>query len=302
MNVTALAGGVGGAKLLQGLAGVADELTAIVNTGDDAEIYGVHVSPDVDIVSYWLAGIADFSRGWGIADDTFTIVDTLGELGVDNWFSLGDRDFATCLLRTERLRSGESLSAITDDIRRALGVGTRILPMSDDTVRTRLVTTEGKTLEFQEYFVRLRHEPDIIEVQFAGISDAKPAPGVLEAIDRADRVIVCPSNPLLSIGPILALPEVRDVLRRHPTVTAVTPIVAGAALKGPADRLLASTGMEVSAWGVAAMYADFLDRFVLDALDASEVGRVEELGIEAVAVDTIMTDVAASKRLARALL
>jgi LPPG:FO 2-phospho-L-lactate transferase len=302
MKVTALAGGVGGAKLLRGLASVVDDLTTIVNTGDDAEIYGVHVSPDVDIVTYWLAGIADTERGWGIEGDTFTVVEAIGALGVDNWFSLGDRDFATCLLRSERMRDGESLSAVTDDIRRALGVETQILPMSDDPVRTQLVTSDGDTLEFQEYFVKLRQQPEIVEVRFAGISGAKPAPRVLDAIRKADQVIICPSNPYLSIGPILALPEVRDSLRDHPAVTAVTPIVAGAALKGPADRLLSAMGVEVGAFGVAGMYSDLADTFVVDEVDAAEAERVEGLGLRALVVDTIMTDAVASKRLARALL
>lgn len=302
MKVTAVAGGVGGAKLLRGLARVVDDLTAIVNTGDDAEIYGVHVSPDVDIVTYWLAGIAETERGWGIEGDTFTVVEALGALGIDNWFSLGDRDFATCLLRSERIRDGASLSTVTDDIRRALGVETRILPMSDDPVRTQIVTTGGETLEFQEYFVKLRQQPDVADVRFAGISGAKPAPGVLEAIETADRVIVCPSNPYLSIGPILALPEVRDRLREHPAVTAVTPIVAGAALKGPADRLLAAMGVEVGAFGVAGLYADLADTFVVDEVDAADARRVERLGLRALVADTIMTDIEASTRLARELL
>lgn len=302
MKVTALAGGVGGAKLLRGLARVVDDLTAVVNTADDEEIYGVHVSPDVDIVTYWLAGIGDTERGWGIEDDTFTILGALADLGVDTWFRLGDRDFATCLLRTEMLRSGENLSAITEHIRRALGVGTRILPMSDDPVRTRLVTTDGRTLEFQEYFVRLRQEPEIAEVRFAGISDAKPAPGVLDAIRQADRVIVCPSNPLVSIGPILSLRDVRESLREHDSVTAVTPIVGGSALKGPADRLLASTGIEVGAAGVGGLYADFVDTFVVDQVDAADVDRLEGQGVHSVALDTIMTDASAAERLGRALL
>lgn len=302
MKVAALAGGVGGAKLLQGLARVDVNATAIVNTGDDARIYGVHVSPDIDIVTYWLAGIADTQRGWGIAGDTFNVVAGLGALGLDNWFSLGDRDFATCLLRTEGLRSGRTLSDMTDEIRRAFGVRMSILPMSDDTVSTRLVTTDGRTLEFQEYFVKLRQEPAIAEVRYAGISDAKPAPGVIEAINQADKVLLCPSNPLLSIGPILGLREMRATLAEHPSVIAISPIVAGAALKGPADRLLASTGSEVSASGVAHLYADFVDLFVVDATDTQELDRVESLGMKAVAVDTIMTDVDVAAALARSLL
>lgn len=302
MKVTGLAGGVGGSKMLEGLDRVVDDLTAVVNTGDDATIYGVHVSPDVDIVTYRLAGMVDTDKGWGIKDDTFHAVEAIGLLGQENWFRLGDRDFATCLVRTERMQEGEPLSSVTDTIRRSLGVKARIIPMTDDPVATRLVTLEGHTLEFQEYFVKLRQAPTIAEVRFAGISDAKPAPGLLDALRGADVVVVCPSNPLISIGPILALPEVRDTLREHDRVIAVSPIVGGAALKGPADALLRSTGSEASASGVAKLYSDFVDLFVVDETDADQVEAIRSSGIEAVALDTIMTDAPAAERLARALL
>ena len=265
-------------------------------------IYDVHVSPDVDIVTYWLAGIADTERGWGIEGDTFDVIEALGRLGTESWFRLGDRDLATCMFRTERLRAGDTLTAATDTIRRALGVPTTILPMSDEPVSTRLVTVDGRTLEFQQYFVAERQEPEIGEVRFAGIADAKPAPGVIEAIESADKVILCPSNPVVSIGPILALPEVRDVLKAHPSVTAVSPIVRGAPLKGPADKLMRTIGADVSASGVAALYSDFVSLFVVDASDPEEIDRVEEAGIGAVGLDTIMTDHEASERLATALL
>jgi LPPG:FO 2-phospho-L-lactate transferase len=306
VKVAALAGGVGGAKLLVGLSralgGADDELAAIVNIGDDAVIYGVHVSPDVDIVTYWLAGIADFDRGWGIAGDTFNVVEALAELGRETWFRLGDRDFATCLFRTERMRGGASLSAVTDEIRRALGVEARVLPATDDTVRTNVITTDGRTLEFQEYFVKERFEPEVTEVLFAGAADAKPAPGILDTIASADTVVVCPSNPVVSVGPMLALPGIRDALRVHPKVVAVTPIVRGRALKGPADRLLASTVGDSSASAVARMYADFLDTFVVDATDAEETERVSDLGVNAVTRDTLMTDHGRAEALARSLL
>ncbi|MGH2748092.1 MAG: 2-phospho-L-lactate transferase [Actinomycetota bacterium] len=304
MKITALAGGVGGAKLLMGLQRVLgpEELTAVVNTGDDADIYGVHVSPDVDIVTYWLAGIADFERGWGIVEDTFEVIGALETLGAESWFGLGDRDFATCLHRTGRLRAGATLTAVTDEIRRHLDVPTRILPMSDEEVRTKVVTDDGRTLEFQEYFVRERTEPEVVEVRFAGIADAKPSPGVIEAIDEADRVVVCPSNPIVSIGPIVSLPGVRDALRSHPLVIAITPIVRGAALKGPADRLLRSLGYEPSASAVARLYADFADVYVVDSSDEPEVEPVEGLGISVAMLDTVMADHDASERLARALL
>jgi LPPG:FO 2-phospho-L-lactate transferase len=266
-------------------------------------MYGVHVSPDIDIVSYWLAGIADMQRGWGIKDDTFSIVAALKNLGQDAWFQLGDRDFATCLVRTARMRAGAPLSTITDEIRRHLKVRPRILPMTDDDVRTSFVTTDGRPLEFQEYFVKERHRPEIASVILNGIEDALPAPGVLDAIEGADVVVLCPSNPIISIGPIVSLKGVREALRDHPNVIAVSPIVRGAALKGPADRLLEAVGAEVSAAGVAALYSDFADRFVFDRVDESHHAEIESKGgTTAVALDTIMDNASASEQLARGIL
>jgi LPPG:FO 2-phospho-L-lactate transferase len=304
MEVAALAGGVGGAKLLVGLQEVLPpgHLTAIVNTGDDDSIYGVHVSPDVDIVTYWLAGIADRERGWGISGDTFTLIDALAELGHETWFRLGDRDYVTCLARTLRESEGISASLAASEIALVLGVDSRVLPMTDDRVRTRVITTGGADLSFQEYFVREKTEPEVSDVLLQGIEEAKPAPGVLDAIASSERVILCPSNPHLSIGPILALAGVTDALRAHPLVIAVTPIVGGKALKGPADRLLAALGQDVSATGVAHLYADFCDVFVVDSSDEAEIDRVSELGVRAVALDTIMSDLDASARLAAGLL
>ena len=305
MKVTALAGGVGGAKLAIGLARAVppSDLTVIVNTGDDAVIYGVHVSPDVDIVTYWLAGVADTDRGWGLRDDTFQLVDWLRtKLDQEAWFRLGDRDYATCLVRTTRLQSGAALSAATDEIRRLLRVQVTILPMSDDAVPTSFVTEDGRQLDFQEYFVKERHEPEIAEVIFNGIDEAKPAPGVLDAIAGADTVVVCPSNPVVSIGPILGLPGMRDALRSHPNVVAVSPIVRGAALKGPADRLLKTVGTDVSAAGVARLYADFVNTFVFDRVDEHHQEEVEMTGVRAVPLDTIMDSAAASEQLARGIL
>ncbi len=304
MTITALAGGVGGSKLLVGLqnALVPGELTAVVNTADDATMYGVHVSPDVDIVTYWLCGLADTERGWGLRDDTFNVVAGFARLGQEVWFSLGDADLATCLFRTQRMADGVSLSAVTDEVRRALGVETRIMPMSDDAVRTRVVTEDGRTLEFQEYFVKEHQEPAVKEVRFAGIGDAKPAPGVIEAIRDADRVILCPSNPVVSLGPILMLSGVRDALREHNDVIAVSPIVRGRAVKGPADKMLHVLGAEVSASGVAGLYRDFCTTFVVDETDIEEAALIEQLGMKTVALDTIMRDLPASDRLARSLL
>jgi LPPG:FO 2-phospho-L-lactate transferase len=304
VNVTALAGGVGGAKLLVGLDRALDPgaLTAIVNTGDDAVIYGVHVSPDIDIVSYWLAGIADFTRGWGIENDTFTVVDSFSALGGESWFRLGDRDFGTCLYRTRRLSDGAALSTVTDEIRRALGISNRILPATDDVLRTLIHTSDERTLEFQEYFVRERQQPEVASVTYSGIEDAKPAPGVIDAIASADMVVLCPSNPLLSIGPVLAVNGVRDALRAHNRVVAVTPIVRGAALKGPADRILTSMGLGSSAGSVARMYSDFVDVFVVDSSDAHQAEKIAAAGITTDLLDTLMADHDASHRLAREIL
>jgi LPPG:FO 2-phospho-L-lactate transferase len=301
MDVTALAGGIGGAKLLVGLDAVSD-LTAIVNVGDDADVYSVHVSPDIDICTYWLAGIADEERGWGIKDDSFTVVDALEAIGGEAWFRLGDRDFATCLLRTQRLAAGLSLSAATDEIRRKLGVDATILPATDDHLRTRIVTADARTLDFQDYFVREHQAPEVADVLFAGVADAKPAPGVLDSISNAEVVVLCPSNPMLSLGPMLALPGVRDALRAHPNVVGVSPIVRGQALKGPAARILKSTGIEPRASEVARLYADLLSAFAIDTADAGEGPIVAGLGLKALVLDTIMSDRRASTRLARQLL
>lgn len=305
MRVAALAGGTGGAKLLVGLSSAlgGDAVTAIVNTGDDDVIYDVHVSPDVDMVTYWLAGMLDTDRGWGIKSDTFHLVEQLGRYGTETWFALGDRDYATCAYRTHRSREGATLSVVTDEIRRSLEVTVTILPMSDDPVRTRIETTDGRTLAFQEYFVKERQNPGVAGVSFDGIDDAKPAPGVTEAIDGAGRVIVCPSNPIVSIGPILGLQGVRDALRSHAKVIAVSPLIGGRALKGPADKMMAGMGRSSSAAGVAELYADFCDTFVIDAAeDDAEVERIEALGVRAVRLDTIMSDDAASERVARELM
>ena len=302
--MTALAGGVGGAKLLVGLQQVVDpeDLTAIVNTGDDATIYGVHVSPDVDIVTYWLAGLADTDRGWGLRGDTFHTVDALGRLGADAWFSLGDRDLATCIFRTERLGRGRSLSDVTQEIAGALGVGPRVLPATDDPIRTTVTTTDGRVLAFQEYFVKERTAPEVAGVAFSGIDDAKPAPDVLDAIDACDVVVVCPSNPILSIGPIVGIAGIHDALTRHQRVIAVSPIIGGRAVKGPADRLLERLAGESSAARVAELYREWCDVFVVDRVDADHCDRVRAAGTDPVALDTLMGGPSESQRLARSVL
>jgi LPPG:FO 2-phospho-L-lactate transferase len=304
VNVTALAGGVGGAKMSVGLQSALDpgELTVVVNTGDDATIYGVHVAPDVDIVTYWLAGVADEARGWGLRGDAFTVIEALERLGAPAWFRLGDRDLATCLWRTQCMAAGMSLSAATDQTRRALGVSSRVLPMSDDPVRTLVHCVDGRTLEFQEYFVRERTQPEVAALDFEGADVAKPAPGVIEAIEAASKVVLCPSNPYLSMAPILALAGVRDALVAHPCVVAVTPIVRGAALKGPAARLIAGFGEEPSAAAVARAYAGICNAFVVDSSDLGQLDEVAETGVRAIALDTVMDSRVAARELATQML
>ena len=303
--VAVLAGGVGAARFLRGLvrALAPEETTAIVNTGDDRSFYGLHVSPDLDIVTYTLAGRVDAERGWGLAGDGFAVIEALGALGHETWFRLGDRDLATCLHRTQALRQGHGLAQVTDGIRRAFGVGPRILPMSEDPCPTIVQLSGGRRLHFEEYLVRDGAPSDVEAVDLAAAARARPAPGVCEALRGARTILVCPSNPVVSIAPILAVPGVREAIAASGApVVAVTPIVGGAPIKGPADHLLRAVGAEVSARGVAHLYRGLARGFVLDVRDASELPDVEALGLAARAVDTIMRDAAASESLARAAL
>jgi LPPG:FO 2-phospho-L-lactate transferase len=300
--ITVLAGGVGAAKFLQGLVEVVDpqDITIISNTGDDIDLHGLHISPDIDIVTYTLAGISHPERGWGIAGDTFHTLEMLGRYGHPTWFNLGDYDLATHIHRTERLRHGWPLSAITDEIRRALGVVPRILPMTDQRTETKIVTDEG-VLHFQEYLIKHRMQPSVRGVRYDGIEVAIPAPGVCQALIDADGIIIPPSNPIVSIGTILAVPGVRQALAaRRGRVVAVSPIVRGAALKGPADKLLVALGYEASAVGVARYYGRLLDGFVLDTLDGSLQEQVRCLGLEVRVVNTIMSGPAERRALAEA--
>ena len=321
--ITVLAGGVGAAKFLEGLAAVMppEQITVIANTGDDAEFHGLHVSPDVDTVMYTLAGMVDRERGWGLAGDTFHFLEALGRFGEETWFQLGDRDLATHWKRTLRLRQGATLSEVTEELRRALGVECRILPMSDDPARTRLRTTAGP-LAFQEYFVKLRQQPEVLEADFSEAAASRPSPGVLEAIRTAEGVILAPSNPILSIGPILAVPGIREALRLRSLrpalagsgqagqalrntaapLVAVSPIIGGRALKGPADRILSSLGLGASAAAVAELYRDLLDIFVLDQEDAHLREEVEGKGMQVVITQTVMNSPQARQDLARTVL
>ncbi len=291
MRITALAGGTGAAKLLRGLASLLDprSLTVIVNTGDDAEIWGLHVSPDLDTVCYTLGGVIDERKGWGLADETFHTLDQIARFGEPVWFNLGDRDLATHLHRTRLLREGRTLSEATRAIASALGVSATVLPMSDQPVRTRILGPDG-WLAFQEYFVREKAQVEVRAVEYAGAATARPAPGVVEAIGTADIVLVCPSNPITSVGPILAVPGLVEALREtEATVAAVSPIVGGDAVSGPAGRLMAGAGLPVSAVGVARAYAGWLDLLVFDDQDRALDPELRALGITPVSAQTIMS-------------
>jgi LPPG:FO 2-phospho-L-lactate transferase len=298
--IAVLAGGVGGARFLEGVVQVVPpaQVTAIVNTADDREFYGLHVSPDLDIVLYTLAGIVDEAHGWGVRHDTYQVMQQLTRYGNEDWFLLGDRDLATHIHRTQRLRQGHTLSEITDEFRRHFGLALRVLPMSDDAVATHIQTPVG-LLHFQEYMVKRGCRDEVQGVRFVGLEHARPAPGVLETLRAAEAVLIAPSNPIVSIGSILALPGVREALQETAaTVAAVSPIVAGVPIKGPADKLLRGLGLEVSALGVARCYADFLDLMVIDRQDAALAPAVEALGMRVLVTDTIMRDRQAKARLA----
>ena len=295
--LSALAGGVGAARFLRGLVDVVDpeSVTAIVNTGDDDRFHGLHVSPDLDSVTYALADANNRELGWGLAGETFAAMDALDRYGVATWFRLGDRDLATHLFRTQRLAAGIPLHAVTAEITTAWGLHTRLLPMSNDSVMTRIRVQrdDGTTeeLAMQEWFVREHTEPPVLDVRFAGAPDARPAPGVLEALEAAETILLCPSNPVISIGPILAVPGIREVLvRRRDRVVGVSPIIAGRPVKGPADRLMGPLGIDVSCVGVARAYRELCGTLVIDRADAADAPAVERLGVRAIVADTLMRD------------
>jgi LPPG:FO 2-phospho-L-lactate transferase len=303
VRVVALAGGVGGARLAFGLqAELGSDLTVVVNTADDLERHGLLVCPDLDTVMYTLAGLDDRTQGWGLAGETFAAAEMLERYGEKTWFRLGDRDLATHIVRTARLKAGQSLSDVALELARALGVAATILPMTDEPVRTEVRTDDG-WLEFQEYFVHRRQQPAVHEVRFKGIERAEATARVRGELGFADAIVIAPSNPIVSIGPILALPGMVELLaaaRRAGTpIVAVSPIVGGKALKGPADRMLASLGHDSSALGVARIYAGQATAFVLDAVDAALAPAIGDLGMSTLVTDTIMTDDPARVRLAR---
>ena len=299
-----LTGGTGGAKLIEGLSYEIDpaQLTIICNTADDFVLHGLNISPDLDTIMYTLAGLSDGKKGWGIQDDTFTVLAQLEKLGGEAWFKLGDRDIATHITRTRLLRAGLKLSEVTDRLRNNLGIKARILPMSNDEVETRIETPEGE-ISFQEYFVKQRCQPEVKEIFYANVENSRAAPGVLETIRDAAAIIVCPSNPITSIGPILAVPGVRDALNEVTApVVGVSPIIGEKAISGPAHKLMAAKGVEPSALGAAKSYADFLDQFVVDVEDENLRGKLETLGIKVEATSIRMKSLVDKQRLARQVL
>jgi len=302
--ITALAGGVGAARFLQGLVKVVPEenLTIIVNTGDDIELYGLHISPDIDIVMYTLSGIVDEEKGWGINGDTFHCLEALQRYGYETWFKLGDRDLAAHIHRTYLLRGGYKLSEVTARLSQALGLKVRILPMTNEKFATFVVTDKGK-MHFQEYLVKRGAQDKVVSVEFEGADAANPAPGVVDSILESEAVVICPSNPIVSIGPILSVKGVREALQKTKVkVVAISPIVGGAPIKGPADKLMGGLGLEVSAYGVAAYYKDFLDVFVMDSVDSAQKTRIEAMGLKVVVTNTIMKTLQDKVELAKVVL
>ena len=299
-----LTGGTGGAKLVQGfnLEARPEDLVIICNTADDFVFHGLHISPDLDTITYTMAGLNDAAKGWGIRDDTFVVLDWLGRLGGESWFKLGDRDLATHIMRSNLLREGLTLSQITERIRKRLGIESIILPMSDDRVETRIETPNGE-ISFQDYFVRGRWRDEVHRITFTGVEKCRPAPGVLDSIREASAVILCPSNPITSIGPILAVPGIRSALRETGArIIAVSPIFRGMPYSGPAHKFMAAMGIEVSAFGVASAYRDFLT-LILIALEDSELMRkIEGLGIQTVTTSIRLESLDDRRRVARELL
>ena len=300
MNVVELSGGVGGARLARGLDAIDDlDLSVVVNVGDDLPTHGLYVAPDLDTMVYTLAEM-EGPHGWGRADDSFVANTELGRFGVDNRFQLGDLDLALKIYRTDRMRAGETLARVTDTIRSSFGITTRVLPASDQPIRTMITTTEGQRLTFQEYFVARGHRDRVRSLDFEGAPAATPAPGVIEAIDNADMVVIGPSNPPLSIWPILAVEAIAEAVRRHPRVLAISPLIGGRALKGPADTVLADLGLGTGTRAVIASYRGLIDTLVVDSSDRSDGGTIDE--VEVVAMDTRIPGRAEAARLAEEIL
>lgn len=304
-NVTVICGGVGAARLLQSLSSYipADQITAIVNVGDDMNLHGLHISPDLDTIVYTLAKQVSTERGWGLEGESWQAMEMVGRYGGDDWFALGDRDLGTHLFRTNELMKGATLSGITKVIARAWDLDHRILPVTDNRLRTMVTIADGTEISFQEYFVGQSHSVSVQSVRFEGASAADPAPGVIEAIEAADRVIVAPSNPAVSIDPVLAVPGVSEAIKqRRSSVIAVSPIIGGKALKGPADRLMNELGRESSATGIAEWYKDLIGKLVIDSVDHGLAGAIQTFGIEPIVTETIMAKPGVSESLSETLL
>ena len=298
--IVALTGGTGGAKLIEGLAAQldADELTIVCNTADDTRVHGLYVSPDLDTIIYTLAGMIDPGKGWGVRDDTFAALNQLGRLGGETWFKLGDRDLALHIRRTQLISEGMKLSELTDQLRRVLGVKAKLLPMSDETVETRVNTVQGE-ISFQEFFVKERWAREVTGIRFSGVEQSRPAPGVLDAIRRAKGVIICPSNPITSIGPILAVPGIRSALvELDVPVVGVSPLIGATAVSGPAHKLMTACGYVPSSLGVARYYEDLLDRLFIAMEDQNVASSIEDLSITPVCTEIRMTSAEDKRRLA----
>ena len=298
--ILALTGGTGGAKLIEGLAAEldADELTIVCNTADDTLVHGLYVSPDLDTITCTLAGLIDPDQGWGVRNDTFAVLQQLGQLGVETWFKLGDRDLALHIRRTQLINEGLKLSEVTDQLCRALGIKPKILPMSDEKVQTRVNTPQGE-ISFQEFFVKEHWTREVTGIHFAGVEQSQPAPGVLEAMRRAEGVIVCPSNPITSIGPILAVPGIRSALAAlEVPVVGVSPLIGATAISGPAHKLMLACGYDPSSLGVARHYGDILDRLFIAAEDQNLASSIQDLSIGPVCTDIRMMTANDKRRLA----
>lgn len=304
--IAALGGGVGAAKFLEGLSGVieGEHLNIIVNTGDDIKLGGLNISPDVDTIIYRLSGVVDKKKGWGLEGDTFNFLNSLKRFGLETWFNIGDQDIATHIYRTHLKSKGISATEITSKIAKAFKVPSNIniFPMTNQDVETWIQTNEGE-MHFQEYLVKKRMKPEVCRVTIRGIDIAEPAPGIVESIEQARAVVICPSNPIISIGPILQVRGIRDALARtQAKVVAISPLVGGMPLKGPADRLMRGLGLEVTSVQVARLYSDFLDVMVIDIEDAHEEKQINDLGLETLVLDTVMSDKDKASIIARSIL
>lgn len=305
MTIAVICGGVGAAKLLRGLTSIVDDadLVAIVNVGDDMNLHGLHISPDLDTITYTLADEVSSERGWGLEGESWQAMAMVGKYGGEDWFGLGDRDLGTHLYRTQRLAEGADLATVTSEIVKTWGLGFTVLPVTNDRLRTHVTTDVEGEITFQEYFVRLQHSVEVSSVRFEGAEQASPAPGVLDALEAAERIVIAPSNPVVSIDPVLAVPGIRELLeRRRDDVVGVSPIIGGKALKGPADRLLRELGRESSVVGVARWYRDLIGTLVIDTVDADLAPAVTALGIAPVVTDSIMSTPAITEALARTVL